>query len=401
MIVPAINTKGEFRFSAPFNTNDYQNKQLKVTAVRSLIEMYNNGDDPLANIYTKHGLTEKEYADDIANSVPIIIFSTGGNNFYYIPANKIIGMPTVSGIKYGKRILAVNLGTLPEELEYEEVVNNVKDVIMDSLGIIPTIKVVDGSEIFYKTPAEHEAFMNTLSTHPKVKVYKSYKQKYIEEKTKSTNLEDKYAALEKFMLRTWSNNVFNVNRPNDEDLRRYTKKIVIELMGKSRTSKVGLKDLQLFMYNQFNQNPIEVYAKGFTPSDVNGYGYYGVMCRKEFEMKITDGTIVSQNLPYIFSNTNHLEFESYKGTIEIIFSEATMNIRSYSFTPCISADVYCEKIRVTMYNEDEEAISSITYTNERDFNRDSSYVNDNSYSSTELQLDPLMNVIPPLTEPTA
>lgn len=400
MIIPAVNTTGAFTFSAPFNTDEYQNKQLKVIGIRSLIEMYNNNDDPLSNFYLKYGMSEEDYSNDIKNEVPIIVFSTGGNKFYYIPANKIISMPTISGIKYGKRIIAINIGVVPEELKYDDIISDLKNVVMDSFGISPTIQVIDGSDVYYKTSDEHEAFMNAMSTHPKVRVYKSYKTKYQEEKQKAISIEEKYSQLEKFMLRTWTNNVFNVNRPTDEDLKRYTKKIVIEMMAKSKTLRVGLKDFKLYLYNAFNKNPLEIYAKGFTSSDANGYGYYGVICNKEFEMKITDGTIVAQNLPYIFSSANHVAFEPYKGTIEILFSEK-LNIRSYDITPCINSQVYCDRIRITMYNEDDEAISSITYTNERDFNRDGTFKNDNSCSSSELQLDPMLNVIPPLTEPTA
>ena len=60
MIIPSIGMKGLIKFKPPFDKEEYK-KKYEVIAIRDLIDYYNNGEDPLNNIYLRFDLTEEDY----------------------------------------------------------------------------------------------------------------------------------------------------------------------------------------------------------------------------------------------------------------------------------------------------------------------------------------------------
>lgn len=402
MIIPPINSKGVFKFAEPYNTDAYSNRTFLVSGIRSLTELYKDGADPLEMIYKKNGLTEKDYLKDLEESVPVIVLTVNSDKFYYIPANRILSIPMTAGIPYKRKILTVSLGIVPETLPLDKVVSNVSDVLKDTLGMVSSVAVVDGSDTILKTPEEDAEYRNRLVNHPNVKVSKSYKTKYKEMQEKYNRLKEQYDQLTKFMINTWNANVSTVTRPTQDDLLKYTKKIVIEMVSKTLTSKIGLSSLSFYKYNSFNANPIEIFAKGFTDkvtSNTNASSY-GVLDKTPFTLEMNEGTIRNQHLPYIFSVINDVTFEPGRAKVTLTLNEA-INIRGYSFIPYLSDTVCCDKIRVSMFNSDDSLISSITYTDKLDYNQDAVMTTDKyKVTAMDLQLQILTNQERPLPLPT-
>lgn len=405
MYIPALFTKGAFSFSAPFDKDQYQKKILEVTAVRTLDEIYKNEEDPLNTIYLPFDMTEDDYNEDFQQKVPIISFKTNGSQLYYIPADRIIGLPVVNGVKYKNIMLTVSLGEMPVDYALDRVKNDVKDVLMDSLGIISEPVIVDASAEFLKTEDEHRLFMDRLAVHPRVKVHKSYKVKCGELTTEIKNMEKNTKLLETFMVNTWNNNVNQVTVVPPDKLKLFTKKIEINMVGPTRKIPVVLNNLLFYRGNVIGENKTEIFAKGFTKKNTDGSAYYGLLDKKSFSMDVTEGIIRGQHLPYIFSLDNYVKFEITddpnsdltlsRGSIVIDLTDH-IYIKNYMFQPYISDEVYCGKIRIIMYNSDGEIISRQTYEYGRDFSATSKIV-----APRTLQLQKIDSAHQPLDNPTS
>lgn len=405
MYIPALFTKGAFTFSAPFNKDQYQKKILEVTAIRTLDEIYKNEEDPLNTIYLPVGMTEDDYNEDFETKVPIISFKTNGSQLYYIPADRIVGLPIINGVKYKNLMLTVSLGEMPVDYALDRVKNDIKDVLMDSLGIISEPVIVDGSAEFLKSEDEHRAFMDRLAVHPRVKVHKSYRVKYSELQTEMSKLQNNSDLLENFMVNTWNANVNQVTTVPADKQKIFTKRIEINMVGPTRKIPIALNNLLFYRGNVIGENKTEIFAKGFTKKNSDGSAYYGILDKKSFEMDITEGVIRGQHLPYVFSIDNYLKFELTddpasdltlsRGTIIINLNEE-IYIKNYMFQPYISDEAYCGKIRIIMYNSNNEIISRQTYEYGRDFSLTSRFV-----APRTLQLQKIDSVHQPLDNPVA
>ena len=140
MIIPPINAKGKFVLAAPFDNILSSIAEYTVTAIRSLEELYT--DRPLENIYLPVGLTDKDMQDDKSNNVPIVVLVSTSNDYLYVPANRILSMPVLTGVKYQERSLLVPLGILPVTMNVDVMKSNIEEYIYTALGNKTKIKEV-------------------------------------------------------------------------------------------------------------------------------------------------------------------------------------------------------------------------------------------------------------------
>jgi len=178
MIVPPVNTKGIFIFKEPFDNKLYNNQEYTVTSIRSLLEIYNSEEKPYETIYVPVGLSDIDFKDDLDNNVPIVVLTTTGNEYFYVPANKILSMPQIAGVKYQDTILAIGLGQLPLSYDFTLVKDTVKQTVYDVTGVDSTVEVVLASAVILKT-YEDDILHRTLLDNRKT-VIKSYRTKYLE-----------------------------------------------------------------------------------------------------------------------------------------------------------------------------------------------------------------------------
>lgn len=354
MLVPQTGLKGAFTFLDPFNKNDIDKKILEVTSIRRLSEMYANGDDPCNNIYIKNGLTKDDYIEDLQNDVPIAIFTAPGGSFFTIPCNKIESIPDVSGVPYVRKVIAVSLGALPYDYQLETLRDDINDLIKDKLATEAKVEILEASALFYKSYAEHEKFERWIETHPTLRGTKSYKVKYKELLNKYQALYDKYEDLSQFALNNYKNNIKEVNRPNEADLLTYTKKMSFEFVAKSLNTKAGLSNLILKLYNDFNEDPISIYGNSFTKVDERTYK--GMMDNTPFTLTVLSGTLENQNIPDMFSSTKSLVFNPDKAAKILIEFDKAINIRNFEVLAYINEDIFCDTLRVLMYNDKNRLI---------------------------------------------
>lgn len=380
MIIPALKTEGIFTFSSPFDGDDINNKFYTVVSVRMLRELSKNEEDPLNTVYLPKGLTEDDFNNDLRDDVPLIGLQGNGTFLLYVPANKIIGMPKLSGVKYQKKLINVNLGLIPETLALDGVINNIKDAVMDGLGTIPEVKVSIHSSSFLKTEEEHERYIDFISNHPRAKVFKSWKEKYLELNEDFIALKNNYDELQKFMAKTWDNNVTFITDIPPAVKQVMTKKIVINCVGHSLDSSFCINDLLFSISSPVGNTVKDVYAKGFTVKDITGRtSYYGVIGDIPMTMSMTEGDIGNSHLPYLFSDSGSVQFSPFiksldtggskkvsRGTIELLLDEP-MYITNFKMRVYHSSDIHMGSCRVILYNANDEIVYNTTFEKNRDF----------------------------------
>lgn len=185
MIIPPINSTGKFTFSTPYDTILDSNKEYTVISIRSLLELHNSSEEPCDNIYKAVGLTEDDFNEDLNSNVPIIVFGNGGN-YTFVPADRIVSMPTINGISYQEVILAISLGSLPVGYNIDLAKSTIIDDIYDTLGIDSTVAEVPSSAVTLVTDIKHKEYMLLLANRKTVT--KSYRTRYLEELERNNKL---------------------------------------------------------------------------------------------------------------------------------------------------------------------------------------------------------------------
>lgn len=194
LLIPPINTKGSFVFAPPFDKIIDMSREYTVTGMRSLVELFNNGEKPFDMIYKPVGLTETDFNNDVINNVPIIVLSTEGCDFLYVPANRITSIPMISGVKYVEKILSLSLGNVPLDLDLTLLSNTIVDVAYEIVGIKATVTENRSSSVFLVTESEDTIFRTLMKN--RASVDKSYKTKYEELKLILAEKDKKITMLE-------------------------------------------------------------------------------------------------------------------------------------------------------------------------------------------------------------
>jgi len=177
-MVPTINTKGIFAFSAPYDLLISGAQQLTVVSIRSIPELQTSGENPLDNIYIPAGETEAVLLADIASNTPIVTLLTEGNEYIYVPANKLISDAKLTGVQYVEKVLIVRLGYLPSDTNLGVVTSLVNDAVYNSIGVTPDITPTDSSATIRLSETKHatlDATRNGIKT-----VDKSFETQYNE-----------------------------------------------------------------------------------------------------------------------------------------------------------------------------------------------------------------------------
>jgi len=180
ILIPPINTKGNFSFKEPFDTLLKEDLEYTVTSVRSLSDLVNSEEDPLAGIYVASGLTEEDYKYDVDNNIPIVVLLSEAGNYYYVPANRITSIPKVEGVRYQDKILAIHLGSLPVIKNLDTLKEVIKQDVYDILGVESQIEVVLASAVKLVSKEDDKLYTNLLEN--RATVNKSYRTLYKETK---------------------------------------------------------------------------------------------------------------------------------------------------------------------------------------------------------------------------
>jgi len=158
MLIPPINSEGLFRLQVPLDTLIRNDIRYKVSAIRNISEILEEDIDVKTIIYLDQGLTEEDYNEDLVNKNPIVILVNPSNEYFNIPSSKILSIPDVTGIVFKDKVIVINLGQIYDTLSLDYILDDLKDIVIDNVGITPTIEIMDVSQQIIYTEDELKEF---------------------------------------------------------------------------------------------------------------------------------------------------------------------------------------------------------------------------------------------------
>ena len=123
-----VNDKGIFTLASPFLT--LTGVEYTVTNISTIDTMLARGDDVLQDVFLGNGLTADDYTSAIANKTLIVTLTSAINTTIVLPANYITGTPNINTVPYARRILSVDLGSLPTNYPLDGLKVILKDTVL-------------------------------------------------------------------------------------------------------------------------------------------------------------------------------------------------------------------------------------------------------------------------------
>lgn len=198
-IIPPLGSKGRFKFVEPFNQEQYQNEELRVSAIRTFKELKDSSINVYELIYQPVGLTENDLLVDVENNIPIVVLESQAGKYLNIPANKIKSLPDISGIKYQQRMLVANLGLLPLDFNVDTLYKIIKDDVYDVTGIQTEVQDIKSSGIVIIDEIKDKEYMKLLDNKKTVNL--SYRTRYYKLKDAYDKLLEQQSKLEDYIKR--------------------------------------------------------------------------------------------------------------------------------------------------------------------------------------------------------
>jgi len=159
-LLPPIGATGVFKLKEPLNNIINTRQNYKVIGIRSIKEMLENDEDVLTFVYLNQDLTEDDYNADLENDIPIVVLHGEDDAFYYIPANRLLSIPDITGKIFRYKTIAVDLGLVPDDQDFNFLIDEIKDMVMSYYGIETNPKVIDISSAYIYTMDEYKNFEN-------------------------------------------------------------------------------------------------------------------------------------------------------------------------------------------------------------------------------------------------
>ena len=188
--------EGEFKsynFLPPYDTILSNKTVYELTKKYTIRSMQADGYDPYKNVYELNQMTETDYTDDLAEDMSIVELSLGSKR-YYVPVDRIVDKEPGSNVHYGERAIIVKLGWIPEDEVITSLLEDIRVLVKDTLGIDPQMGSDTLGVVVSITGTEHterEAARALLKNDPK-----NYKKKYFDLKETQTYTMGKLTALE-------------------------------------------------------------------------------------------------------------------------------------------------------------------------------------------------------------
>lgn len=205
-IIPPINTKGVFIFHPPYaDDTNINKKEYEVIEIRKIKALHDDGLDPLNSIYIKAGLTKEDFIEDLNNDVPIVTLSADGDQYLYIPADRIKEMPAIIGHTATERLVTLSLGLMPDDINLEMLYENIAIMVNDTISIKPDLTEHPGGPTVLMSDEDYNKYIKMMSAQARSN-NKSWRVRYEEMEQLYKLQKVKVAEIEKILQRFMSTN---------------------------------------------------------------------------------------------------------------------------------------------------------------------------------------------------
>ena len=205
-IIPPINTKGVFIFHPPYaDDTNINKKEYEVIEIRKIKALHDDGLDPLNSIYIKAGLTKEDFIEDLNNDVPIVTLSADGDQYLYIPADRIKEMPAIIGHTATERLVTLSLGLMPDDINLEMLYENIAIMVNDTISVKPDLTEHPGGPTVLMSDEDYNKYIKMMSAQARSN-NKSWRVRYEEMEQLYKLQKVKVAEIEKILQRFMSAN---------------------------------------------------------------------------------------------------------------------------------------------------------------------------------------------------
>lgn len=205
-IIPPINTKGVFIFHPPYaDDTNVNKKEYEVIEIRKIKALHDDGLDPLNSIYIKAGLTKEDFIEDLNTDVPIVTLSADGDQYLYIPADRIKETPAIIGHTATERLVTLSLGLVPDDINLEMLYENIAIMVNDTISVKPDLTEHPGGPTVLMSDEDYNKYIKMMSSQARSN-NKSWRVRYEEIEQLYKLQKVKVAEIEKILQRFMSTN---------------------------------------------------------------------------------------------------------------------------------------------------------------------------------------------------
>lgn len=153
---PSIGDSGLFKLKEPYDVLVTAGSLYTCQSVRTINDFIASGESVYEKFYSPLNLSSDEFQQDVADNVCIVGLQAGTGEWIFVPNSFIVGAPSSNGVKYIPVVLGISLGAIPDAFNLESLIQQFKDIVIDTLGVQSEVKgVVVGSPKWF-TNTEHE-----------------------------------------------------------------------------------------------------------------------------------------------------------------------------------------------------------------------------------------------------
>lgn len=137
-----IGVSGIFRLKTPFDTLLSPQTTYTCKGIRKLSEILASGIDAYEKYYSVVNETLINYNLDVENDINIISLFSSLGQWIYVPANSILGYPSVNGVTYNAVVLGLSLSALPDTTDLSALKTILSNIVKDTIGVDTVIKEI-------------------------------------------------------------------------------------------------------------------------------------------------------------------------------------------------------------------------------------------------------------------
>lgn len=134
-LTPPINCEGSFVCLSPFELP--QGVIYRLDAIRTFPELERNNKPVYSTYYAPHNITQADYKADAALNASILVFKANDGEVRYVPNTYLSSYPGLTGLKYNRNVLVIDLALLPDYVDVEAFTGDFSNFVQSKLGIKP------------------------------------------------------------------------------------------------------------------------------------------------------------------------------------------------------------------------------------------------------------------------
>lgn len=139
--IPPLGTKGIYVLDSPFDSAIQVKELYECAAVRTFIDLENNGSNIFKTYYAPYGLLESDFIRDRDQGHILITLVSPKYPPVYVPSSYLKTFPSIVSKKYNQVILSLSLGAVPDDVILEPTIQAIQSVVSDHIGVTVNINV--------------------------------------------------------------------------------------------------------------------------------------------------------------------------------------------------------------------------------------------------------------------